>query len=488
MKSPKRKQPDVNTVELDDLPKVDLSRDIDIPNMAESDVRLLNPKDDIDVLGVVQKLTYDPHNMQFKTHSGMEVDIDTPDGIERVAVSLEEGSKIIGAPVHVVNPEGFQTGISLKDHSVPKPERGLLDYWEELGEKLQKGPLDDQSPEDFIREVKQAVCKIDEARHHPPVANSLSKGLAADTSFSLKNNDGSVTQFRHPDASFEANVDRAANIVSDSLHSMSQTNIKSADQFFRHLTDTRSVSASGTLIYPFTRDNGATTELRVKPIDVNQRPMWRQFLAASAKAAEKTARLAVVTAEVTLRNSWAITNNVMEIAASEIGGGKVNPNDIMPLAFKSQLLVKGFGVPRRIDAEQWMKSCSGLDSVLTNAMTKDFQWCPRKMEIMKDFAVNMPSYERMLKGEELDKIYPQWDERRHFWRKQRERWQKAFIEQNRGWMSQQEKVEDERFMKLLCQTAQHHGPVYRKLFTDSMLGSPLKDAVKTKMLNSARYL
>ena len=126
MKSPKRKQPDVNTVELDDLPKVDLSRDIDIPNMDESDVRLLNPKDDIDVLGVVQKLTYDPHNMQFKTHSGMEVDIDTPDGIERVAVSLEEGSKIIGAPVHVVNPEGFQTGISLKDYSVPKPERGLL--------------------------------------------------------------------------------------------------------------------------------------------------------------------------------------------------------------------------------------------------------------------------------------------------------------------------------------------------------------------------
>ena len=55
-------------------------------------------------------------------------------------------------------------------------------------------------------------------------------------------------------------------------------------------------------------------------------------------------------------------------------------------------------------------------------------------------------------------------------------------------MSQQEKVEDERFMKLLCQTAQHHGPVYRKLFTDSMLGSPLKDAVKAKMLNSARYL
>ena len=44
-------------------------------------------------------------------------------------------------------------------------------------------------------------------------------------------------------------------------------------------------------------------ELRVKPIDVNQRPMWRQFLAASAKAAEKTARLAVVTVEVTLRNS-----------------------------------------------------------------------------------------------------------------------------------------------------------------------------------------
>ena len=53
MKSPKRKQPDVNTVELDDLPKVGLSRDINIPSMDESDVRLLNPKDDIDVLGVV---------------------------------------------------------------------------------------------------------------------------------------------------------------------------------------------------------------------------------------------------------------------------------------------------------------------------------------------------------------------------------------------------------------------------------------------------
>ena len=437
----------------------------------------------------VLKLDYDPNTLQIKTTNGFDVMLDDESGLKKTHVSFENGNALIQTnKPQDLSPQGF--GPEIKDHNIPAPDRDIFDHYDNLAKLLSKDPSK-TDPTELREAVLATLVKIDEARHHPMTANKQITKSGDDQSFAFKTSANDAVHMRHADPSFAAAAAATAQKLSDGLHKVVQNSpdhkIDSADRFFKHLIDTRTQGKSG-LIYNFNHGNPKKPiELRVKPEEFTQRTGMQKFLENSKKMALNAGKYAIKATEVTARASVAIANNTMEIAMAELGGGKVNPRDLMPVSFNSQLFVKGLAVPAAITTEEFVKTCAAFEEVLNNSQTYDKQgiptgWDTRKIEIMESIAQKMQTYERILRDEaKAALMYRDGHDMRKYWEQQRTLFEKAFIDSAVT-------SEEERYTRMLFKTARNNGPIYRKFFENSMIGTPIKDVLETKILNSSKYI